>query len=312
MLLPDATRRGEIKFVVARSLPYNARMLIVMGLLFMGFGIQIYGYLFLGAAFLLAATVLSIVRGYSNVPGQLKGKREWRVGNHDQLRTIVKIAEQSKRWDQSLLDITCLRGFLVLAAAVIGITVACIGLFILSQDDLMHALVLDTAVLLLPHWLTGVRRILTNAPLTTKVEQLLSIVSYWEAHPEPGETLTPQIEFRTDGAGEVPTDAKLIMGLPELGDTFPGLQVQVVLNNVQGSDFPYVYCVLVAKPKLNMLKKIKLDAAQGTVLEPKHQGDVDIIVVRQQTTKTSGYHTKPAKVLAIFHLARAMARQLLD
>ena len=312
MLLPDAARRDDIAFTVAKSLPYNTRMLVIMGLLFVGFGVQIFGFLFIGAAILLAATLLAIVRGYSNVPGQLKGKREWRAGDHEQLRNIVTIAEKSKQWDQSLLDITCLRGCLVFMAIAAGITVACVGLYIHNQGDLMHALALDSVVLLLPHWLTGVRRILTNAPLTTRVQQLLSIVSYWAAHPLEGEELTPQIEFLTDGEGEVPIDAKLIMGLPQLGNAFLGVQVQVVLNSVQGKDYPYVYCVLVAKHELNMRKKIKLNAARNTVLEPKRQDDVDIIVVRQQTTKTSGYHTKPAQVIALFRLARAMARQLLD
>ena len=82
MLLPDAARRDDIAFTVAKSLPYNTRMLVIMGLLFVGFGVQIFGFLFIGAAILLAATLLAMLCGYSNVPGQLKGKREWRAGDH--------------------------------------------------------------------------------------------------------------------------------------------------------------------------------------------------------------------------------------
>ena len=42
MLLPDARRRGEIHFVLARSLPYNIRLAMIAAVLFAGFVFQLY------------------------------------------------------------------------------------------------------------------------------------------------------------------------------------------------------------------------------------------------------------------------------
>jgi hypothetical protein len=46
-------------------------------------------------------------------------------------------------------------------------------------------------------------------------------------------------------------------------------------------------------------------------VESNHEGDVDIVVMRQTTTKTSGYYTKPADVRTIFLYSLAAARSAL-
>ena len=120
--------------------------------------------------------------------------------------------------------------------------------------------------------------------------------------------MLPQMQVRTSGQGEMPCDAKLVLRLDALGDAFLGLQVQVVLNNVQGSDYPYLYCVLVARPQLHILEPNAIATPpKGIVVEPKHQeaDNVDIVVIRQETTKTKGYHTQPADCAAIFTFAPA-------
>jgi len=38
----------------------------------------------------------------------------------------------------------------------------------------------------------------------------------------------------------------------------------------------------------------------GIISEFKSQNKVDVLIVRQKTSKTSGYHTKPARVRRIF------------
>lgn len=312
MLLPDARRRSEIHFVLARSLPYNTRLAMIAALLFAGFVFQIYMNVCLGAGLLLAATLLGIVKGYSNVPRDPGGACEWRGAERQQLEKVLTIARKSRQWDHSLLDITCvLGGFLFVV--VVGATgwIA----YLLHEEDynwLAAVWVLDVAVLLVPHWVTGVRRILTNDPLVVKVTELLRVADLWESAPHEGEILLPQMQMRATSQGEIPCDAKMVLKIESLGEAFLGLQVQVVLNNVQGRDYPYLYCVLVARPQLQILEKAGDRPPKDIVVEPKHneQDDVDIVVIRQETTRTKGYHTPPVACIAIFTYALNQARRL--
>jgi hypothetical protein len=313
MLLPDARRRGEIHFVLARSLPYNIRLAMIAAFLFTGFVFQCYVNMVAGAALLLAGTLLGIVKGYSNIPEKPNGPSDWRGAERKQLEHVLAIARKTRQWDHSLLDITCWMGQLTLLA-IAGTTVwLAYLLFGAGYNWLALVFVLDVAVLLAPHWVTGVRRILTNDPLVVKIQELLRVMTLWEAAPHDGETMLPQMQVRTTGKGEMPCDAKLVLRLEALGDAFLGLQTQVVLNNVQGRDYPYLYCVLVARPELHILQPTAMGTPpKGIVVEPKHQeaDNVDIVVIRQETTKTKGYHTPPDACAAIFAFALGEARKI--
>jgi hypothetical protein len=317
MLLPDPQRRGEIHFHVAKTLPYETRLLVMLSLLAIGLVTQAlalsYGsglIVFVGAAFLLAAVLFSLAKGYTNKPADLKGSREWRGADRESFAKIVSISAKVRSWDQSALDITCpLGGFsCVLAGGVVlGVTMD-----LKASGHEMLALVwwLDATVLLVPHWVTGVRTVVKNAPLTIKVQQLLKIMAVWQATARADEKMLPEMEVLCTAEGQVPQDAKLVLQMNRLGPEFLGLQTQVVINNVQGSDFPYLYCVLVAQPKLRLHQQLQTEPSAGLVAERKRQGDVDILIIRQNTTKTSGYHTDFAGALRIFGYALSEARLL--
>ena len=91
-----------------------------------------------------------------------------------------------------------------------------------------------------------------------------------------------------------------------------------MLNRVQGTPYPYFYCVVIAKkdpaffmavdktlPVLPEFKfgtpdsgisaffnAIGLGTTPDLVFETKEEEDVNILVIRQATSKTSGYHTQ--------------------
>ncbi len=331
MLLPDPKRRGEIHFIFVKSMPYTTRLSLIVILLLTGFGLQIFlGWTVIGAIFLLVSSMMGIVKGYTNVPEELGSKKEWRSGDKQQLEKILEISENSRRWDRSFIDITCPHGCFTLAA-IIGVFF--LFYFVSSSCGytwLALTVSVDAIVLLFPHWVTGVRRILTNAPLTVKVENLLHIYTIWEAIKKDGENMTVQLEVVKGTKGEMPVDAKLILQIPALGEDFFGVQTQVVLNNVQGSDYPYLYCVLVAKEKFELRKKLSkvsseaeesskssdsflvrlIRTSSGICTEWKSQDGMDVLVIRQQTTQQTGYHTDRNATERLFRFALSKARNL--
>ena len=317
MLLPDPRRRGEIHFHVAKSLPYETRLAAMLVLLTAGFVAQgvALGYengmgMFLGAFLLLAATLLSLVKGYTNKPSDMKGSREWRGAERGNLAKILTISAKAKSWDQSALDVTCPLGCFCFLAASTAVIMTFLFVWDSGHELLALVWLLDTCVLFAPHWVTGVRTVLTNAPLTIKAQLLLQVMDKWQATALADEKMLPQIEVLCTSEGQLPQDAKLVLQMDRLGPDFLGLQTQVVLNNVQGSDFPYLYCVLVARPKLGLHRQLQPEPPTGIVAESKTQDDVEILIIRQHTTKTSGYHTDAAASLSIFGYALSEARKL--
>ena len=317
MLLPDPLRRGEIHFHFARSLPYDKRLAAILVLLTAGFVVQAVALAFgsvagvmAGVLCLFPATLLSLVKGYTNRPATMKGSREWRGAEREHLARILTIGEKAKTWDQSFLDITCPRGCVALVAVISVVFFGAVVLGDLGFELLACVWFVDACVLILPHWVTGVRTVLTNAPLTIKAQLLLHILDVWKAAAQADEKMLPQMEVLHTPEGQLPQDAKLVLQMDRLGQDFLGLQTQVVINNVQGSDYPYLYCVLVARPKLGLLTQLQPEPPAEIVAESKTQDDVEILIIRQHTTKTSGYHTDPAAALRIFQYALSQARTL--
>jgi hypothetical protein len=317
MLLPDPQRRGEIHFWFVRTLSYEVRFHAILVLLTAGLVTQTvslryeaYAGVLLGAAFLLAATALSLVKGYTNKPSQMRGAREWRSADAEHLARIIRISRKARSWDQSFLDITCWLGCAGLLAVLAMVGFGFLFLLTMGQDVLAQIWLLDACILLPPHWITGVRRVLTNDPLTIKARMLLEVINTWQPSAQPGEKAVPQMEVLNTPEGQIPQDAKLVLQMDGLGESFLGVQVQVVLNNVQGADYPYLYCVLVARPDLKIHEQLQPDPPLEIVAEAEQQDDVDILIIRQHTTKTSGYHTDSHAAKCIFGYALSQARHL--
>jgi len=181
-----------------------------------------------------------------------------------------------------------------------------------GREWLATAWTLDVAVLLVPHWITGVRRSLTNDPLAIKVRLLRMIMDTWEAERGEGEVMCPQLLVLRGPRGEMPCDAKLVLRFEKLGEAFPGLQVQIAVNRVQGRDYPYLYCVLVARERLAMPDRLKPQPPSGILakFEQSEADRMDILVLRQRTALSGGYHTVPSTCRSIFLYAMILCRQL--
>ena len=112
-------------------------------------------------------------------------------------------------------------------------------------------------------------------------------------------------------------------------EDFMGIQIQTGINTVQNSNYPYTYCVLLAKPSFNLSEKaIKhltsvpqkgrysdaneekeapLPRFEGFIAEPDKKEDVELVVIRKET-KGKGYITSDSDAITIFTTALKLAR----
>lgn len=308
-VLPAAQRRGEIAFKIAKRLPYDTRLVAIVACLCVGIGVQLLSMnALLGAPLVFAASLLSLVSGYTNIPASGQGTREWKAVGREAVERVLKLHESSRRWDQSALDITCATGVLCFIGT--GAVVLLVAAFMIDYPALMLIWLVDAALLLMPHWVTGVRRILTRPGLIIKVKALIDIAAIFDQIKADGETLQWMMELSHRAEGEIPEDVKLMVKYARAPANFLGVQVQVALNDVQGTSYPYLYCVLLARPGFGLQNLVANE--KEITEELQKQGDVELIVIRQRTTRTSGYHTKPKAQAEIFRRAVLRARHAIE
>lgn len=318
MWLPPPERSHEVQFYLAKALPYRKRLSIAFSLMAAGLLLQMFSsapsLTWLGVGGVVAGVVMLLVKGYQNKPKGLETKAaEWKTVSRQEVERIIEINEQQRRWDQSAVDITCGRGCGVLILATVVFMILN-GVVSSISPGLGGLLFINGAVMLLPFWLTGVRFILKNDSLIVKTRILLRMDDSLNLDKRDGEEF--QFQIQTSKAkgqdGEVPADIKAILLFHNGPPSFLGLQMQVAINEVQGNSYPYFYCVLVARTEFRGLSKQALSATPpDVILESKRENEVDIVVIRQYTTRTSGYHTKDKTINAIFFYALEQARQVI-
>ncbi len=334
-ILPPPQKDGEIKFLLAKSVPYRPRMALVVLCLAAGLGLQVTAGFWLGYPLLLLGLLLGFNTGYDSTPRET-GAQAWERVTPDEYEKVRLKTEQLRAWDEDIFDGTSSRGGLGLVVAA-GI---CVVLYKIAAEALKFPpgsfiyFALDAAVVIIPLWFAGTRGYLKKDKLLVKIGALRKVM---DALTDSSEVqVQPMLSLAdTESGGKEPEDARLMVKLVGAPKEFYGLQVQVSINSVQGTDYPYLYCVLIAKSGSGLLKDYEdlTPRSENSVLknvaaalfsrvaaafaqpelvyEPSAAGEVDIIVVRQQTTRDSGYSTPPAAAQAIVEGSLKLARSLL-
>ena len=296
MFLPNADERNIVVFKLWPSLSYNTRLPAGFGLIVLGLAIQGVTELFwAGLIFLLAANAFLLVSGYDNRVdfGSFDPSAQWERVDEKKLLELSRLDRKMRKWDLSALDITNGLG------AVIFVLITALLVFgAVMGQGLIRILVLDGIVLLLPHWLTGIRRILTRPKLTIKVKMIQGLLT--GISDRLGDHMVHIMMLLTSGQTPLPEDVKFKIDIQGRHPDFLGLYGQVVLNEVQGASFPYFYVVLVARKGFDLRNAYAAyPVPQKITKEFKLEDDVEVMVIRQHTTKKSGYHTKLPAALRI-------------
>lgn len=161
--------------------------------------------------------------------------------------------------------------------------------------------------------LSGRRSAWMPRGLDTKAQIVRAVMESPLVKKDPALAVIPYLEIGRAGDATFPNDARVMVKLKDAPDEFIGLQGQVSINTVKTHDYPYFYVVLLARPGFRLFDRYRgaqIDPG-GLTVEEKNAGEVDVIVLRQTTTKTSGYHTDGPMQEYILAQAIKIARALL-
>jgi len=307
MILPAVQDRGGVVFHLFGSLPYEKRLSLSFGLIVLGLLLQlIFASLLAGICFIAAGNLLLLVRGYDNRVdrGKYDPWSEWERVETKKLDELSGLDRRIRKWDISTLDVTNLAGLIVflVVAGLLGYAAG-------TTKGLVQTLAIDGLVLLLPHWITGVRSILRKPHLTLKVQTIRNIFQRFQGHLRDHRvTVLMLLEGKET---RIPADVKFKVEPKDRHPDFLGLYGQVVLNDVQGKSYPYFYVVLVARKDFGMRPLYqKYDPPHNITKEFKVQEEVEVMVIRQTTTRKSGYHTNRRAIRSILLEGLRLAGQV--
>ena len=304
--------RGIVVFHFRPFMAYGKRLGVSMALIAAGLVIQaLTGSFLAGALLLLAGSVLLCVQGYHNrvESGRFSPDSDWENVDIQRLHDLQELDRKMLRWNRSAMDVTNTLGLITLGVIAAPTAYAIFHYLeygFAPYPPEIRILLFNALVLLGPHWITGTRRILRLPKMMVKVEALEALLN--SARREIDEDLVT-VMMLLRGEAKIPEDVKLRVRIPEAPEKFLGMYVQVVTNDVKGTSYPYAYVVLVAKEGYGLEAATRdITPPKGVIKEYKVENDVEVLVIRQHTTKTSGYHTKPAVAATIFKTGLNMAR----
>lgn len=311
---PPPERRDSVRFHFVKNLPYNTRIVLAVLLLITGFALQLYFMKALyGAPLLFIGICLVLVKGYDSRL-RIKGFSQdinWKTVEIEKIREIEALRKKSKKWDRDALDISSWLGVLNL---ILVAGVALVGAFFLGQLDndwrVTTILAVDIGIIMIPLWFSGMRFILKQPNLAIKVRIILQLHELFQELKKEGEEFRPALMLsRGKDDKTIPNDARFSVALPDSPEGFYGLQAQINLNVVQGTSFPYFYCVLAAKRGFGLSRyRNKIELERNVICEYQEDTRAEVLVIRQYTTKKSGYHTKDRQCAAILEIALKGAR----
>jgi len=305
-ILPRTEDRAVVVFHLLPSLEYGTRVAVAFGLMAAGFAVQLVMMAVLPGVLLIAAgNLLLLVRGYDNRVdfATFDPTAEWERVEVERLDDLIALHRQMRRWDVSALDVTNLLG----AALFVLIALTTTAAAIFTRGPL-QILVINAMVLLLPHWLTGGRSILVQPKLMVRVNTMREVLRQSAA--ELADHEVNLLMLFSGSTTKIPDDVKVKIDIKNRHPDFLGLYGQVVLNEVQGRSYPYFYAVLVARRGYGLAEaKDAYRPPSDVTTELNVQDKVEVFVIRQTTTKTSGYHTELEDAVRILHDAVDVAEK---
>jgi hypothetical protein len=304
-MTPTSSFKEEkiVVYHLFRRMPVRIRMVIAFLLITGGFAIQLLMMKLLpGVVISFMGMLLLLVKGYSNKVN-FKGydpSAKWEVVERSTLEQVLELNRNMKKWARSATGISSGAGVLLFFLLLIGFGFL-LAVAYSSQNTAMMMVVVNAALLILPFWFSGNKRVLTTPRLVLKIESFLGVID--DVKEQLADHPVDYYLLKLGSDQKVPDDVKLRIQFKGQSEGFMGMYAQISINSVNGSDYPYFYVVFVAKKDFGLKKHFDtVSIPFGMVKEYEENKDVEVMVVRQLTTKTTGYHTVPAVMSVIFRV----------
>ncbi|PKP02347.1 MAG: hypothetical protein CVU11_12220 [Bacteroidetes bacterium HGW-Bacteroidetes-6] len=280
-----------------------------------GIGAQFFLQMFVPGCFLvLAGSVLMFTKGIDKriFPGRYNQNADWKKSTREQVESIVKMDRKLKIWDRSAFEISSCLGIFVF----ILILVFSLYLFIIGDDSYRKELSYiggNILMLFIPHFFSGLKKYDTSNKVVIYAKECLKASDIiHEQKPDAEISYLTLLAPAKKIDATFPKEVKLKIMVPNAPDDFMGIYGQLSLNSVGSNIYPYFYTVIIYKEGAKLQNKAKglKRLYQAVIVEFTSEAGVEVMVIRQATTKTSGYNTNTKAVIKIIEETLNIYKQL--
>lgn len=314
---PSPEDQDTIKFYLFKKLSYTTRMLLYLGCIIVGLLLQIITVnIWPGVIILIFASLLILVKGLSAKPTPVSKRNEgsWVKTSMEKVHQIKQIKQSINKWDKDALDISNGLGCVtfILVFAVISFIFVSIAAEV--NESVAGIFIVDSIILIASIWFNGMRTKGHQEILYIKTDIVIELEKHFERIKKHGENYVPSMILAKNKEGkEFPTDCRFNIVFDKAPADYYGIQTQININDVSGASYPYFYCVITAKKDFGLGKYARrLVIPKGITVQFSKDEGAEVIVIRQHTTKTSGYHTKINTCKVIFEFCLNLARIVLE
>lgn len=308
----------NVSFRVLKNISYSTRIAMYLMFMILGFIIQIFTMrAWPGAVFLICATVLSFIKGY-DARVNLKTfspDKNWTPVDMERINEIKNLKDRIVKWNSDILAIANGKGTVSFIFAII-IALPMLSIIIGKYfADFRIAIIffVDAVILIIPFWFNGNRHVSKQENLNCKIDIVKQMDIHFQKIKKEGENFKPALMLaRGEDDKTVPVDTRFTISFDDMPSDFYGIQAQININMVQGVRYPYFYCVIPTKVGYGLKDHLKkVPKSRKITVEFQADEQAEVIVIRQYTTKSSGYHTKINDCKNILNTSLKAARAIL-
>jgi hypothetical protein len=292
---------NKLLFHFFPRIPIVLRIVLFLILLAAGIGTQFFLLMFIPGCFLvLAGSILMFTKGIDKrvFPGRYHQNADWKKSSREQVESIVKMDRKLKIWDRSAFEVSsCMGAFIFVLILIFSIY-----LFLVGDGSYRKELTYiggNILMLFVPHFFTGMKKFDAKNNVVIYAKECMKAASAIQKKFKDADVsfLTLLAPSKKNNA-TFPKEVKLKIMMPDAPDDFMGIYGQLSLNAVGSNVFPYFYTVIIYKEGSKLKKKTEniKRLYEAIIYEFTSEKGVEVMVIRQATTKTSGYHTNEGAV----------------
>lgn len=266
------------------------RNLLTVLLFFTGFALQLSTRnILVGLPFFIFCLILNLIRNFSIKPIR-PIKLEWKEVTPEKIELVYKHCQRLVKIRGGAMGCVILF-FVVFFLIFFGIPLISFLAEVIKESFPIVALIVDSLILFGGIWLSGRSSVWIPNNLDVKMPIIKRILNHAVFSKDPNIKIIPYLEIGNTKDGQFPNDTRILIKFKDAPQDFIGLQFQISINEVQGKKYPYCYCVIIARPAFKLFEKFKPVEFNRITIETEKSDEADVIVIRQTTTKNSGYHT---------------------
>jgi len=243
-----------------------------------------------GLPFIIACLVLNLMKGIS-IKKIRPGRLNWQEVTPAKIDQVLVQCKRIKKFRSK--DLGCFVAFFVFIIFAFSFGMPFLR-EIASVPFPLVATIINAIILFIGLALSGRKSAWMPHALDIKTKIVKRMLDSPIIKNDPSLQAVPYLEVGKTKEGSFPNDTRILIKFKDAPSEFIGLQGQISINTVKSRNYPYFYVVLIAKHAFNLLEKFGQHSVDKLVIERKKTEEVDVIVLRQRTTKTSGYHTNKA------------------